>query len=189
MDDRLLGKAAINPIRSTNPHETVRRFRGSFYCPWQMKTRALRSWNQIAVWLREMETLRREAAYWFSLRLKDPFELGSRAPPPAGPVGGLALKSCKRVGYGTGRGSDRVNRVSLPACYRKRFRTRYPSDITFTPIRTQQLCLRQHGLHSFFLQVGRVAVFVEDAFHHDSDLGSRALAEGPVDGHALAGPW
>ena len=31
------------------------------------------------------------------------------------------------------------------------------------PRRAQQLCLREHGLHGFFLQVRRVAVFVQDA--------------------------
>ena len=53
------------------------------------------------------------------------------------------------------------------------------------PLRAQQLCLREDRLYGFRLQVGRVAVFVQDALHHDFDLGTGAFAEGPVDGHAL----
>ncbi len=53
------------------------------------------------------------------------------------------------------------------------------------PIRTQQLCLLEHGLHGFLLQIGRVAVLVEDAFDHHLDLGAGAFAQGPVDGDAF----
>ena len=53
------------------------------------------------------------------------------------------------------------------------------------PLRAQQLCLREDRLYGLLLQVGRVAVFVQDALHHDFDLGTSAFAEGPVDGHAL----
>src|ERR1039458_7351962 len=35
------------------------------------------------------------------------------------------------------------------------------------PLRAQQLCLREDRLHGFLLQVRRVAVFVQDALHHD----------------------
>src|SRR5664279_4105717 len=54
------------------------------------------------------------------------------------------------------------------------------------PLRAQQLCLREDRLHGFLLQVGRVAVFVQDALHHDFDRGTGAFAERPVAGHALA---
>jgi len=53
------------------------------------------------------------------------------------------------------------------------------------PLRAQQLCLREDRLYSLLLQVGRVAVFVQDALHHDFDLGTGAFAERPVVGHAL----
>src|ERR1035441_1486715 len=53
------------------------------------------------------------------------------------------------------------------------------------PLRAQQLCLREDCLYGFLLQVRRVAVFVQDALHHDFDLGTGAFAEGPVYGHAL----
>ena len=54
------------------------------------------------------------------------------------------------------------------------------------PVRAEQFGLHENGLHGFLLQVRRVAVFVQDAFHHDLDLGSGAFAERPVDGYALA---
>ena len=47
----------------------------------------------------------------------------------------------------------------------------FPSN----PLRAQQLRLRQHCLHGFLLQVRRVAVFVQDALHHDFNL-ARALS-------------
>ena len=53
------------------------------------------------------------------------------------------------------------------------------------PLRAQQLRLCQHRLHRFFLQVRRVAVFVQDALHHHFNFRAGAFAEGPVDGHAL----
>ena len=42
------------------------------------------------------------------------------------------------------------------------------------------LRLREHRPHRLFLQVRRVAGFVQDAFHHHFDLGSGAFAEGPI---------
>jgi len=38
--------------------------------------------------------------------------------------------------------------------------------------------LREHGLHRIFLEVRRVAVFVQEAFHHDFDLAQGTLADG-----------
>jgi PAS domain S-box-containing protein len=60
-----------------------------------------------------------------------------------------------------------------------------PQDID-RPNRREQLRLRQHRLDGFILQVRRVAVLVQDAFHHHPNSGPGAFAQGPVDGHALA---
>jgi hypothetical protein len=46
--------------------------------------------------------------------------------------------------------------------------------------------LLEHGPDGLVLEVGGVAVLVEDALHHHADLGLGALAEGPVDRYALA---
>lgn len=54
------------------------------------------------------------------------------------------------------------------------------------PLSTKQLRLHQHRLHRLFLQVRRVAVFVQDALHHDANLRAGAFPQGPVDGHTLA---
>ncbi len=42
------------------------------------------------------------------------------------------------------------------------------------------------GPDGFFLQVGRVSAFFQDAFDHDADFGAGTLAESPVDGDAFA---
>ncbi len=56
----------------------------------------------------------------------------------------------------------------------------------FDPIGAEQLCLLQNGLRGFFLFVGWITVFAEDAVDEDADLGLGGLAQGPVNGHALA---
>ena len=38
------------------------------------------------------------------------------------------------------------------------------------PLRTEQLCLLEHGLHRLVLQVRRITVFVQDALHHQANL-------------------
>ena len=45
--------------------------------------------------------------------------------------------------------------------------------------------MEEDGLDRVLLEVGWVAVFVEDALHHHFDFGAGALAQGPVDGHAF----
>ena len=44
------------------------------------------------------------------------------------------------------------------------------------PFRTKQLRLRQHRFHCLFLQIRRVAVFVENTFNHYTDFCARAFA-------------
>ena len=43
------------------------------------------------------------------------------------------------------------------------------------PLRTKQLGLHEHGLHGLLLQVGWIAVFIEDALHHHLDSCTRAF--------------
>jgi len=45
--------------------------------------------------------------------------------------------------------------------------------------------LREHGLHGLFLQIGRIAVFVQDAFHHhlDPDAGEVRQGQKRKSGH------
>ena len=44
----------------------------------------------------------------------------------------------------------------------------------------------EHRLHRFLLQVRRVAVFVQEAFHHHANLRPRTCTQRPVDGHVFA---
>jgi hypothetical protein len=53
------------------------------------------------------------------------------------------------------------------------------------PLGAEEFGLGEDGFDGFLLKIGWVAVFVEDAFDHDFDLGAGALAEGPVDGDAF----
>ena len=81
----------------------------------------------------------------------------------------------------------RVPAIREPAAPRWRRRVGWSADgrakdggAPAHPLRTQQLRLREHRLHRLFLQVRRVAVFVQDAFHRHFDPGAGAFAEGPI---------
>jgi len=54
------------------------------------------------------------------------------------------------------------------------------------PFLGEQGGLFQHGLGGFFLFVGRVAVFAQDALDDDAQLGADGLAQGPVYANAAA---
>ena len=56
----------------------------------------------------------------------------------------------------------------------------------FGPRRRQQFGLLQHQIGSGFLQIGRVAVFAQDALHQHANLGPRTLLDRPVDRDVLA---
>ena len=51
------------------------------------------------------------------------------------------------------------------------------------PVFAQEFVLLKDGLGGFFLIVGRVAVFLQDALDHDADPG----ADGPLDGPVAGG--
>lgn len=59
------------------------------------------------------------------------------------------------------------------------------SGSTHTPIGAQQFRLLEDRPHGFVLQIGGIAVLVQDAFYHHADFRSGTFPESPVDGHAL----
>ncbi len=54
------------------------------------------------------------------------------------------------------------------------------------PKRRQQLCLCQHRLGRFLLQIRWKAMFFEDALHHNLNSGTCTFADSPVYGYAFA---
>ncbi len=54
------------------------------------------------------------------------------------------------------------------------------SGLSGSPFSTEKLSLGEDGLGGFFFEVWRVAMFSQEAFDHDFDLGARALTHGPV---------
>jgi len=57
---------------------------------------------------------------------------------------------------------------------------------SWRPFRTQQFRLRERRLERVFLQIRRVAVFIENAPYHHTNFVSCAFAQRPVDADAFA---
>lgn len=64
-------------------------------------------------------------------------------------------------------------------------RTKLPKKLSET-VSTEQFGLLEHRLDRFVLQVRRVAVFIQDALHHDPKFCPRTFSEIPVNTPALA---
>ena len=53
------------------------------------------------------------------------------------------------------------------------------------PLRTEQLCLGEHGFHRFFLQIRRLPMPIQDPLHHHLELGRGTFTLHPVIRDAL----